>query len=138
MESKITLITPPDFFENESYSILFIHLTDEDQVVVSKWLANANLTEHINIYFYDHEIDLPWFLHALARCEYKYIDLDGLNYATSALSGYIVGKKNTYYKTKDENASAVYHYLNQNRITNIESFLERAFNDKIGSAQSPM
>ena len=131
MDNKITLITPPDFFENESFSILFIHLADEDQVAVSKWLANADLTEHINIYFYDHEIELPWFLHALARCDYKYIDLDRLNYATSALSGYIVGKKNTYYKTEDENTSAVYHYLNQNRITKIESFLERAFNDEI-------
>jgi len=93
MNNKITLITPPDFFENESFSILFIHLSDDDQATVSEWLAKADLTEHVNIYFYDHEIDVPWFLHALARCEYKYIDLDGLNYATSALSGYIVGKK---------------------------------------------
>ena len=30
MEGKLTLITPPDIFENESYSILFIHLNDED------------------------------------------------------------------------------------------------------------
>lgn len=130
MEGKITLITPPDVFENESYSILFMHLSEEDQETVSRWLSTAEIKENINIYFYDHEIDLPWFFHAMARCEYKYIDLDGLNYATSALSGYIVGKKNTYYKTNDESKSAVYHYLNQNRITNIESFLERAFNDK--------
>jgi len=132
MNNKITLITPPDFFENESFSILFIHLSDDDQATVSEWLAKADLTEHVNIYFYDHEIDVPWFLHALARCEYKYIDLDGLNYATSALSGYLVGKKNTYYKTDDENESAVYHYINQNRITTIQTFLERTFNGKIG------
>ena len=132
MNNKITLITPPDFFENESFSILFIHLGDDDQTIVSEWLAKANLTEHVNIYFYDHEIDVPWFLHALSRCEYKYIDLNGLNYATLALSGHILGKKNTYYKTDDENESAVYHYINQNRITNIQSFLKRTFNDKIG------
>ena len=50
MNNRITLITPPDFFENESYSIMFVHLSDEDQTQVSKWLADANLTEHINIY----------------------------------------------------------------------------------------
>jgi hypothetical protein len=132
MENKITLITPPDFFENESYSILFVHLSEEDQGTVSKWLANANLTEHINIYFYDHEIDLNWFFYTLSRCEYKYIDTNDLNYATQALSGYILGKKNTYYKVDDESMSAVYHYINQNRVTNIESFLERALHDKIG------
>jgi hypothetical protein len=131
MSNTITLITPPDFFENECYSILFVHLNDEDQTKVSKWLADADLTEHVNIYFYDHEIDLAWFFYALARCEYKYIDLDSLNYATTALSGYIVGKKNTYYKINDESKSAVYHFINQNRITNIESFLERALHDKI-------
>ena len=137
MTNKITLITPPDFFENESYSVLFIHLKDEDQQLVSKWLANAELTEHINIYFYDHDIELSWLFYTLSRCDYKYIDLDGLNNATSALSGYIVGKKNTYYKTDNENKSAIYHFINQNRITNIESFLERAFNDKIGK-KSPL
>ena len=132
MNNKITLITPPDFFENESFSILFIHLSDDDQAIVSEWLAKADLTEHVNIYFYDHEIDVSWFLHALSRCEYKYIDLNELNYATLALSGYILGKKNTYYKTDNENTSAVYHYINQNRITTIQTFLERTFNGKIG------
>jgi hypothetical protein len=133
MDNRITLITPPDFFENDSHSILFIHLGEEDQSVVSRWLADANLTEHVNIYFYDHEISLEWFFYALSRCEYKYIDLDSLNYVTAQLSGYILGKKNTYYKTSNENTSAVSHFINQNRITKIESFLERAFNDKIGN-----
>jgi hypothetical protein len=133
MDNRITLITPPDFFENESHSILFIHLGEEDQSVVSRWLADANLTEHVNIYFYDHEISLEWFFYALSRCEYKYIDLDALNHITAQLSGYVLGKKNTYYKTSNESTSAVSHFINQNRITKIESFLERAFNDKIGN-----
>jgi hypothetical protein len=130
MEGKITLITPPDIFENESYSILFIHLSESDQELVSRWLSNSNIKEHINIYFYSGENDLSWLFHAMARSEYKYIDLDGLNNITSKLSGYIIGKKNTYYKTTDETMSAVYHYINQDRITNIEHFLQRALNDK--------
>ncbi len=128
MNGKITLITPPDIFENDSYSVLFMHLSDEDQEKVSEWLAKSNIEEHINVYFYDHEIALPWLFHAMSRCDYKYIDLNGVNQATSALSGYILGKKNTFYKINDESLSAVYHYLNQDRITNIESFLEKAFN----------
>ena len=130
MEGKLTLITPPDIFENESYSILFIHLNDEDQEAVSQWLAASDVKENINIYFYSGENDLPWLFHAMARSEYRYIDLNDVNSITRNLSGYILGKKNTYYKTSDENTAAVCHYINQNRITNIESFLQRALNDK--------
>ena len=130
MEGKITLITPPDIFENESYSILFIHLNDNDQEIVSQWLSKSNVQENVNIYFYSGENDLPWFFHAMAISEYKYIDLNDVNSITTTLSGYILGKKNTFYKTNDENTSAVCHYINQNRITNIESFLQRALNDK--------
>jgi hypothetical protein len=130
MEGKITLITPPDIFENESHSILFIHLGDKDQTAVSHWLANSTVKENVNIYFYSGETDLPWLFHALARCEYKYIDLNSLNTITTMLNGYILGKKNTYYKTEDENVSAVCHYINQNRIADIEVFLQKAFNDE--------
>ena len=130
MEGKITLITPPDVFENESLSILFIHLSEEDQIAVSSWLSTAEIKENINIYFYSGETDLTWFFHAMAISEYKYIDLDGLNKVSTILNGYILGKKNTYYKTSDESVSAICHYINQNRITDIKSFLEKAFNDK--------
>lgn len=130
MDGKITLITPPDIFENESYSILFIHLSDADQETVSKWLVKSDIKENVNIYFYSGEQDITWFFHAMARSEYKYIDLDSLNNITSVLSGYILGKKNIFYKTENENTAAVCHYINQNRITNIESFLKRAFDDK--------
>ena len=130
MDGKITLITPPDIFENDSYGVLFMHLSESDQQLVSEWLAESNIKEHINVYFYDHEIDLPWLFHALARCDYKYIDINELNTVTRSLSGYIVGKKNTFYKVDDESLSAVYHYINQDRITNIETFLEKAFNEQ--------
>jgi len=130
MDGKITLITPPDIFENDSYSVLFMHLSESDQQLVSEWLAKSNIKEHINVYFYDHEIQLQWLFHALARCDYKYIDINELNTVTRSLSGYIVGKKNTFYKVDDESLSAVYHYINQDRITNIETFLEKAFNEQ--------
>lgn len=129
MKGKITLITPPDFFENESHSILFMHLSAEDQQRVSEWLAKSDIDHNINIYFYSGEIDLTWLFYALSRCQYKYIDADGLNEISQNLIGYILGKRDTFYKTTNENRSQVYHYINQNRITEIESFLKRALND---------
>lgn len=133
MQGKITLITPPDIFENESKSVLFMHLAESDQETVSQWLAKSNVSENINIYFYDGGIDITWLLHALSRSEYSYIDLDNLDEHTSLLAGYILGKKTVVYKTDNENTAAISHYINQSRITNIEIFLERVFNGKDGS-----
>jgi hypothetical protein len=130
MQGKITLITPPDIFENESTSILFMHLSDNDQEKVSSWFANSEFKENINVYFYDQEIDVTWLFFAAARCEYKFIDLDYLNHVTTQLSGYLLGKKNTFYKTDNDITAEISQHLNQNRITNIESFLERIFNVK--------
>lgn len=127
MQGKITLITPPDIFENESQSLLFMHLDEEDQETVSKWLAKSNIDKDINIYFYDHEIDLPWLLHAVARSDHVLINLDEVNDVTKVISGYLAGKKKVSWKTKNESTAAIYHFINQNRITNIEKFLERAF-----------
>lgn len=130
MNGKITLITPPDIFENSNYSILFMHLSDDDQTKVSEWFAKSNISRNVNVYFYDHEVDLPWLFHALSRCEFKFIDVDSVNYITQSLSGYILGKSNTFYKTSNESTAAVYHYINQNKITNIEYFLEKVFNEQ--------
>ncbi len=128
VEPKITLITPPDIFENESNSILFVHLDEHDQEKVSNWLAQNPIKENLNIYFYDHEIDLNWFFHAASRCEYKFINLDGMNDVTNLLSGYVLGKKNTFYKTSNESTAAVCSFINQNRVTEVEKFLKKVFN----------
>lgn len=125
MLGKITLITPPDIFENSNTSILFVHLSEKDQDTVSQWLAKNDVNEDLNFYFYTGEPDVSWFLHAAARCEHKYIDLNNVNYVTQSLSGYLLGKSGVYYKVDDENVAAVYSHINTNRITNIETFLER-------------
>jgi hypothetical protein len=124
MSGKITLITPPDIFENSNPSILFIHLTDEEQDVVSKWLAKMNLDIDLNFYVYGGESNVSWFLYALNRCEYKYINIDCVNYITQALSGYALTKNNVFYSTKDDNLVGVYSHINNNRVSNIEQFLE--------------
>jgi hypothetical protein len=127
MQGKITLITPPDFYETESDSVLFVHPTDEEQDAISIWLSKANITNNLNIYVYSGEPNVAWFLYALSRCEYKYINIDYVNYITQALSGYALGKADTFYKTEDVNLAAVYSHINANRVDNVETFLESIF-----------
>lgn len=125
MDGKITLITPPDIFENSNKSIIFFHLSEDDQDTVSTWLNESKIEEDINLYVYNGEDNLPWLFYAMAQCDFKYVDLNGQNLITQALSGYMLGKPNFYYKTNNEELAAVYSHINNNRVSNIEVFLER-------------
>ena len=125
MKGKLTLVTPPDIYENSNTSVLFLHLNDKNQDIVSQWLANADIVEDLNLYVYSGEPNVPWLLYALSRCEYKYVDFDEPEYITSALGSYILGKSNIAYKASDENLAEIYSHINQNRVQTIEEFLER-------------
>lgn len=124
MDGKITLITPPDFYENSNASILFFHLSDQEQDQISQWLSNSAIKEDLNLYVYTDEPNLPWIFYAYGRCEYKYINFDGMNSVTQALGGYLLGRNGVYYKTEDENLAAIYSHINGNRVKSVEEFLE--------------
>lgn len=130
MQGKITLITPPDFYENSNFSILLMHLTEEEQDKISKWLANSNISDNVNIYLYSGEPNVTWFLYALSRCEYKYINIDCVSFITQSLGGYILGKTNTYYKTDNDNLAAVYNHINSGRVDDVIKFFESIFSVK--------
>ena len=130
MKSKLTLITPPDIFENSNVSVLLAHLSDQEQDAVSKWLHDADLSIDVNLYAYTGEPNPVWFLYALNRCEYKYININNVNLMTQALGGYILSKSNVYYRTDNENIAAVYSHINSNRTTSVEDFLESVLGAK--------
>ena len=62
----ITLITPPDIFENENLSLVFMNISDQEQEDASHWLSNNNIDKNINLYYYQGETNIPWLLHAIA------------------------------------------------------------------------
>jgi hypothetical protein len=130
MSGRITLITPPDIYENNNTSVLFAHISDADQEIVSKWLALANLDNNFNFYIYNGEPEVPWFFWAIGCCQYKYIDLDRVNEISNLLSGYVLSKPNFFYKTENENTAAVISHINNNRIHSIEKFLERLLSEQ--------
>ena len=129
MEGKITLITPPDIFENLNFSILFLHISETDQDNISKFLASRPIKENLNLYVYSSEPNVDWIFYALGKSNLIFIDLDNCNFITDKLSGYILARNNIFYKTSNENMAAIFSHINQNRITNIEQFLERIISE---------
>jgi len=131
MKNKVTLITPPDFFENSSYSLLLININERDQEKISKYLANLDIDQHVNIYFYSGEPNTDWLLYALARTDAVFIDLDNANKIVTALSGYIVSRPMVRYQTHDKDMSKIYQHINANQVPDIDFFLEEIFKPSI-------
>ncbi len=125
MDGKLTLITPPDFYENLNTSILFMHLTEEEQCAVSSWFKDFDSSENLNLYVYNGELNIPWILYAFNRCDYTYLNLDNQNSTTQTLSGYYLANSNVWYKTEHTELSDIYNHINGNRVDSIEHFLER-------------
>ena len=48
MTIKITLITPPDIFENENDSLLIANLTESEQTMASDWLGKFDSNKNFN------------------------------------------------------------------------------------------
>jgi hypothetical protein len=125
MTIKITLITPPDIFENDNDSLLIANLTESEQTMASDWLGKFDSDKNFNIYFFQNETEMPWILHAMATAKYKYINVDKATGLTGCMAGYMLGKPNTYYSCKDLNVADVYRYINPNRVADVAEFFER-------------
>ena len=129
MQGKITLITEPDFFENDNAAILFMNLTAADQDIASSFLKNSNISEDLNFYVYSGEKNMEWLFYTLSLCEHKYINLDDCDFITQALAGYILSKRGVYYSTSNPELAEIYKFINHNKVSDIKEFLEIIFSD---------
>lgn len=127
MSSKITLITPPDFYENDNFSVLFIGLDEAQQELTSTWLGQNQNFDDTNIYFYLGEPNVPWLLYSVNRADVKLLNLDNDNAIIQLLSSYIVTKPNVYYTTTNESIKALMSHLSNKFVPNVETFLEQVY-----------
>ena len=123
----ITLITPPDIFENGNTGILFMNISEEEQEASSKWFSDNTIEQPINLYYYQGENNMPWLLHAVAASKAVYLNCDNDSDFTKWLTSYILSKHNVWYSAKDENFRALMSYINQRSVNNITEFLEVNF-----------
>lgn len=127
---KITLITPPDFYENENYSILLIGITEEEQDQISHQLGQLDSDTPLNIYYFQGENNMEWLLFALNRCNAVYINADSGTDLIKWLASYMLGKSNVWYTTTDDDLKSLFSYINQKYVPNISKFIEAHFDDK--------
>ena len=129
MKNRVTLVTPPDTFENSNKSILVIDLSEKEQDDLSKWLGECQDEFDLNIYFYQGEPDIPWLFHAIARADYVYLNLDNYSDIGHLLSSYILSKPNVWFTTKDKNLLSLFTHINQRYVDTVDEFLRKAINE---------
>lgn len=130
MSSKITLITPPDIYENSNTSLMLIGLSDKDQDQASLWLGNNAKDIDLNLYFYQGEPNMPWLLYALNRADATFINLNIDNAIITSMGSYILGKPSVYYTTQDSNMKALMSHINNNFVPDVETFLKKVLNEQ--------
>jgi len=130
MSSKITLITPPDFYENSNTSLVLLGLTESDQDQASLWLGNNAKDIDLNLYFYQDENNIPWLFYALNRANATFVNLDADKAIINIMGSYILSKPNVYYTCKDENMKALMSHINNNFVPNVETFLKKVLNEQ--------
>ena len=130
MEGKITLITPPDIYENYNNSLLFVGMSETDQDQASLWLGThaKDLNIDLNFYFYQGENNIPWLFYALSKASFTFVNLNTNESIINILGSYILGKPNDFYTCIDENLKALLSHINNNYVPNIDTFLKKVIN----------
>ena len=127
---KITLITPPDFYENSNPSILLIGLNESEQDESSQWLGQElQLDTDINLYYYQNETHVEWLLYAVARSNAVYVNADTDNPIIQTFLSYMLGKSNVYFSSTDLDKVKLFSFINGHRVNNITEFLQGVFSD---------
>ncbi len=127
--NKITLITPPDFYENSNPSILLIGFDEKQQDETSQWLGQNDFKSNINLYYYQGEDNIEWLLYAIARSDKILVNADSDSFVVDRLLSYILGRPNVWYTTQDQELRQLYNYINGHFVNTVSEFFEGTFND---------
>jgi hypothetical protein len=128
MKNKITLITPPDLFQNSSLSVLFVDISAKDQETISDWFYKNENEVDLNLYFYSADSDAQWLLSALNRCDLTFIDVDQLSPEPSLLLGYILSKPKVYFQCRQDESAKTLNLINTNQVPDVKYFLDEILN----------
>lgn len=129
MSNKITLITPPDFFENSNPGIMLIGFDDAQQDQTSQWLGENDFKSDINLYYYQGEDTIEWLLYALAKANCVLVNADCTYPSVQRLLSYMLGRSNVWYTTQDTELRQLFNHINGHYVNSVTEFFESIFND---------
>lgn len=130
MPSKVNLITPPDIIHNKNFSINLLNIDEKQKETISIFLGKQDDKREINLFYYTNDNNPNWLLNVINRKNYTFINLDNCQDITVYYTSYILSLENVFYCTQDQNKAEIYSIVNVNRVSNVQEFLDKVYNEQ--------
>lgn len=130
MPSKVNLITPPDIIHNKNFSINLFNIDEKQKETISIFLGKQDDKREINLFYYTNDNNPNWLLNVINRKNYTFINLDNCQDITVYYTSYILSLENVFYCTQDQNKAEIYSIVNVNRVSNVQEFLDKVYNEQ--------
>lgn len=130
MPSKVNLITPPDVIHNKNFSLNFININEKEKETISIFLGKQEDNREINIFHYLNDNNPNWLLNVVNRKNSTFVNLDNCGDITLYYTSYILSLENVFYFTEDNNKAETYSLINVNRVSDIQEFLDKVYNEQ--------
>ena len=119
MNSKILIVTSPDYFHGNIPKVLLINPTAEEKLFVQEFLKNNDL--ELIIYVYNNDQDIPWLLNVASTSDSIYFNVDNTSDLLYNYKSYLIANPRVTYKSQNLD----YSLINKDRIYNIDEYIQR-------------
>ena len=117
------MITPPDYYYNQAFSVLLINTTTEEKEIIQDWLAKND--KEIVLYLYDNLDDISWLINVLKQVKTAYINVDNATDISYHYISYLISHINiTWYSEKID-----FSVINKDQVRNINEYMARNWLD---------
>jgi hypothetical protein len=116
---KVTVITYPDYYHDQSFKALLINTTAEERTATSEWLLKHDIG--MTLYFYNNDSQIEWLLNVTNQVDTVYINVDNSSDLSYHYISYLVSLPNTIWNSQLLN----YSIINRGKVSNINEYMER-------------
>jgi hypothetical protein len=116
---KITLISYPDYYHDQSKKALLINTTAEERSIVQQFLASNDMG--ISIYIYNNENQIEWLLNVANMVDTVYINVDNTTDRSYHYLSYLVSLTNTTWNSRQID----YSVINRGKAIEINEYIQK-------------
>lgn len=117
--NKITLISFPDYYHNQTHKVFLINPTKDEKDSVQSWLMLNDVD--MAIFLYENNDQIEWLLNITRMSDTVYINIDNSEDLSYYYTSYLVSQSNvSWYSDKID-----YSILNKDRVRNIDEYIQK-------------
>jgi len=121
--NKVTIITYPDYFHDQSNKVLIVNATADERNSINEFLLKYDI--EITLYLYNNNDQVEWLLNVANQVNNVYINVDNSNDMSYYYMSYLVSLTNTTWNSHKID----YSIINKGKVSNINDYMARYWLD---------